>query len=913
MKVLSIMFIILFSSIVYTQNTEWEHYTMETITSLIDDGSFIWATSIRGGVIKIDKNSRQITYFNKENSELPDDNVTAIAIDKNGNKWFGTWGGLAKFDNTNWTIYNVSNSGLPNNIIYAITIDTIGNLWIGTESDYINIGGLIKFDGNNWTVYNPSELGLRKYDIIYRIAIDANNNKWIGTPSDIVKFDGTNPTVYNSSNSGLPPTRFSNIAIDRNNNKWIGTEDGGIVRFDDTNWTVYNTSNSGLPTNLIASIAIDTNNNKWIGTDKGLIKFNGTDWTIYNTNNSELNDNFDYSVATDKDNNILIGSIYGDVQGFNGSSWITYRTSHSKLFSSQITCIEINNEGNKWIGTWGGGVSKYNDYNWSNFYQFIGSNVPPFNDVLSIAIDSNNNKWFGTYEEGLVKYDDTNWTVYNTTNSGLPSNNILSIGIDTNGDMWLGTWGGIVKYDNDNWTTFNNTLPYISSIAIDKQGIKWFGSQLGGVEEYNGTTFRFYFWNSNNPDFKIIEGIAVDKYNNKWFATDKGLVKYDGINWTIFDISNSGIPENETKSIVIDGMGNKWIGTAQGELTKFDGNNWTVYKLSDYNLPVDNLNSLAIDKNGDIWIGTANNGVIVYKKGAVVLTPEVPLLSSPVNNSKGISLTPTLIWNSVTAAETYNLQVSKNSSFSNLIKDINQTGASYNLSGLLDNTKYYWKVSATNTGGTSYYSSVWNLTTKLSTPTLTLPANNATDVSLSPTLSWSSVSGADKYKLEVNTKLDFTGTVAYDENTISSNSKQIGELTDNTKYYWRVTALNNTGNLSDTSSTFNFTTGTATGIDILNNIIPKEYSLSQNFPNPFNPTTTIRYALPFESEVKILIYNPLGQKIKGLLNITKSAGYHEITFNASNLPSGVYFYRIIARSIDGKKDFVDTKKLILIK
>ena len=196
---------------------------------------------------------------------------------------------------------------------------------------------------------------------------------------------------------------------------------------------------------------------------------------------------------------------------------------------------------------------------------------------------------------------------------------------------------------------------------------------------------------------------------------------------------------------------------------------------------------------------------------------------------------------------------------------------------------------------------------------MTSPVNNATDLILAPTLSWSSISGADKYRLEVNTKLDFTGTVVYDQDTVSTSTKQIGGLTDNTKYYWRVTALNNSGNSSDTSSTFNFTTETATGIETLNNIIPKGYSLSQNYPNPFNPSTIIRYGLPSESFVTIKIYNLLGQEINKLVHKIESAGYHEITFNSKKLASGIYFYRIIAKSADGKKDFITTKKLILMK
>ncbi|MEN8193708.1 MAG: T9SS type A sorting domain-containing protein [Bacteroidota bacterium] len=103
------------------------------------------------------------------------------------------------------------------------------------------------------------------------------------------------------------------------------------------------------------------------------------------------------------------------------------------------------------------------------------------------------------------------------------------------------------------------------------------------------------------------------------------------------------------------------------------------------------------------------------------------------------------------------------------------------------------------------------------------------------------------------------------------------------------------------------------GVDNITGIVPEEYELSQNYPNPFNPSTTIRYALPTESKVSILIYNTLGQKLATLVNTNKAAGNHEIVFNANNLPSGVYFYNIMAHSSDGKKEYINTKKLLLLK
>ena len=94
--------------------------------------------------------------------------------------------------------------------------------------------------------------------------------------------------------------------------------------------------------------------------------------------------------------------------------------------------------------------------------------------------------------------------------------------------------------------------------------------------------------------------------------------------------------------------------------------------------------------------------------------------------------------------------------------------------------------------------------------------------------------------------------------------------------------------------------------------IPQEYSLGQNYPNPFNPSTIIRFSLPFDSQVKMTLYNELGESVKELVNETKNAGAYEINFNANGLASGVYYYTIKANSADGKQNFKTTKKMVLL-
>jgi hypothetical protein len=104
------------------------------------------------------------------------------------------------------------------------------------------------------------------------------------------------------------------------------------------------------------------------------------------------------------------------------------------------------------------------------------------------------------------------------------------------------------------------------------------------------------------------------------------------------------------------------------------------------------------------------------------------------------------------------------------------------------------------------------------------------------------------------------------------------------------------------------------GIDELP-IVVNDYQLYQNYPNPFNPTTTIRYNIPKSGVVILKVYDILGQQVKTLLNQFRPVGEYEINFNASNLASGVYIYRIQVSdpSSSSGQGFTASKKLMLLK
>jgi len=208
---------------------------------------------------------------------------------------------------------------------------------------------------------------------------------------------------------------------------------------------------------------------------------------------------------------------------------------------------------------------------------------------------------------------------------------------------------------------------------------------------------------------------------------------------------------------------------------------------------------LAAQNSGGIQRGSIRSFITI---------PSPPILELPANGATGELLSITFSWKASTGATAYRLQISTSNSFTSFfLDDSTITDTRRQVTSFLNNTTYYWRVGAKNTSGTSEYSGIFSLTTVaagLAAPTLSSPANGATGVSTNPTLSWSAVSGATTYRLQVSTSSGFAMTVV-DDSTLTATSRQVGPLANNTTYYWRVNAKN-AGGTSSFTSTWSFST-----------------------------------------------------------------------------------------------------------
>ena len=197
--------------------------------------------------------------------------------------------------------------------------------------------------------------------------------------------------------------------------------------------------------------------------------------------------------------------------------------------------------------------------------------------------------------------------------------------------------------------------------------------------------------------------------------------------------------------------------------------------------------------------------------------PAAPTLVSPADLATGVAIPAALSWNASTGATSYGVQVSTTSAFTTLAFSQTVTTTSASATGLAASTVYYWRVNATNAGGTSAYSSVRSFTTAATpppppippVPVLVSPANGATNVAATATLSWGASTGATSYRVQVSTSSTFA-TLFLDRPGVTTTSTSVTGLASQTLYYWRVSASNAAGS-SAFSAARSFTTTCTNG------------------------------------------------------------------------------------------------------
>lgn len=573
-----------------------------------DNKGAVWITG--SGVSKYADG--QWTYYNTS-SGLVWSYTTCLAIDKNDNKWIGTYQGISLLDSVgNWTSFTINNSGLANNWIESVAIDSSKVKWFGTHA------GVSSFNGISWTNYKTSD-GLAA-DTVNAIVVDKNNNKWFGTERGLSKFDGTAWQTYTTTD-GLPANKINALVIDSLGNLWIATWHG-LTKYDGSTWKTYTTSD-GLASDSIWSVA-SRGEIVWAGfyrneQKKGAAKFDGTTWTNYTiydeTNNVRYSRPAVDAIAIDTYGDAWFAS-QGDavfVQTATGTAKTYITTNH--MYSDIKFCAATDADGfYNWFGSDGGLTAIAEG---GNAMKYTTPGAP---EVISdIAVDINGGKWFST-NSGLYYLSNTwdPWVTY-TTKDGLPTNILTSVAVDYESNKWIGTENnGVIFFNGLSWKNYTTAdglaSNSITDIILDAKGSKWICTQASGISCFDGTNWKNYTTTDGLISNNVICA-ALDIDGSLWFGTDKGLSKFDGTTWTNYTTAD-GLAGNQVNVIKIDNAGVKWIGCyyrAISGLTKFDNSTWKTYTWKNSVDEMTNVFSITIDGNGSKWIGTQDGSIVLLK------------------------------------------------------------------------------------------------------------------------------------------------------------------------------------------------------------------------------------------------------------------------------------------------------------
>ena len=531
--------------------------------------------------------------------------------DQRGHLWFGTTGGVSRYDGTRFTTFTIDD-GLASNVVYSILEDREGNLWFGTW-EWGEGSGVSRYDGRNFTTFTMKD-GLAG-NTVTTILEDRQGNLWFSTEGwgegrGVSRYDGKEFTTFTNKDD-LAGNYVQSILEDRGGNLWFGTASGGVSRYDGKEFITF-TTEDGLAGNRVKSILEDREGNLWFGTAAGGVsRYDGKDFTAF-TPEDGLASNQVLTIVEDREGRLWVGTLGAGVSRYDGAQFATFTTEEG-LPNNSVQTITGDREGNLWFGTFGN-VSRYDGKEWSSL--FTGENqIGTF--VKSIVEDREGNLWLGTQGKGVIRYDGKEFTTF-TAEDGLASNTAWAILEDRQGNLWFGTVNpearGVSRYDGKEFITLTTKDGLadngVRPILEDQEGNLWFGTRSGGVSRYDGKEF-VNFTTEDGLASNAVWAIIEDRKGTLWFgAWPGGVSRYDGKEFVNFT-TEDGLVSNAVLSILEDREGDLWFATFGRGVSRYDGSVFQTLSRQD-GLVNDAVQDIFQDRHGDMWIAT-EGGITRYR------------------------------------------------------------------------------------------------------------------------------------------------------------------------------------------------------------------------------------------------------------------------------------------------------------
>ena len=578
---------------------------------------------------------------------LTQNNINCILQDKQGFLWFGTNGGLHKFDGVEFEVFQRDASdtaSITGNIIHDIMEDSVGNLWIATQN------GLSYYDKGRERFYNyrhdEADSTTLSNNNVTSLAQSQDGTIWIGTKGGgINKLNpGSGIFIKIPVSTGDPISGFSSpnvtsLIVDKFGFLWAGTSDAGVNVLDPATghilrYTAENQEGVRLTSSQILSLYEDQEGRIWIGTDNGLnvipkaesrsarLKAQHVSQYLFQPASKTTGRYAIQCIARGNDEMVWIGSKNKGLGQLNLSTrrikfHPTEPANAHSLNSNNITALFYGRAGILWIGTNAGinYIDHYSDRFVLHQRKPGAENTLSSNNVQAILKEPNGTVWVGTYDRGLNRYDPLT-RIYTT----YLANDVLVEGESLRQRARI-----LKKYNKKVSKETLTKLQYLSHNRVlslyknPKSRYLWIGTG-GGLNRMDLANGRIvhYLANEDNPSSlsgNIIYSIQPDQDDHLWIGTgDGGLSHFDGRQFKSYryDANDStSLSNNDIRCMTKDFKGNLWIGTFGGGLNCFDPetgifSHFQQRENAPGGLSSNTIYSLLFTDSTQLWIGTDN-------------------------------------------------------------------------------------------------------------------------------------------------------------------------------------------------------------------------------------------------------------------------------------------------------------------
>ena len=440
--------------------------------------------------------------------------------------------GVMEFDGTSWVLHG---GAAP---LEGLLQDPQGNVWATTSSD-----GLWKWNGSSWQHWptvggtiTMTGLGKDRDGVVYV-------STWYG---GVYKMINDSPVFFVDADN-IPRRVIGRPDGDIWLNNYGGNGTLGTVRHytaDGQLLSRMNTYNSGLPDYFIDRITRDSSGNMWFACGEGglsrMLGSNGapdapTHWRNWG-NHNDASEPYPwagnepmYSVFDEGNGAFWMGGNgMGRWDSATGTFTNFWNWQNSNLTTDGIKAI-VKRQGTIWAGSRGSGAFWLNGNDWTRVELTPGGFTA--NNVEAMTVDTENNLWVAS-EYGLRKFvagDNASFTLYDSTNSPLPTSFILDVESDPSGGIWIGTGAGLVRFDGKNWTTYNRANTGMPGIVVPDVARRP-SDGLIAIANNDGSTFPYH------------GGVSV----------------FNGSSWTHYTPDNSPLTHWQVVAVEFDGNGNLW-------------------------------------------------------------------------------------------------------------------------------------------------------------------------------------------------------------------------------------------------------------------------------------------------------------------------------------------------------------------